>query len=238
MEVIPAIDLRDGRCVRLVQGDFAQETVFSDDPVGVACQWEAQGAPRLHVVDLDGAATGVLVNLTIVEEIARRVRIPLQLGGGIRTVEQARRVFQGGVDRVVLGTVAAEHPPLVEELISAFGPQAVVVGVDARDGMIAIRGWREQSSVGALELAREMVRRGAVRVLYTDIGRDGTLAGPNLPAIAQMVEQSGVCVLASGGIASLEHVKLLAELGVEGAVVGRALYTGAIRLPEAIAALG
>ena len=238
MEVIPAIDLRGGRCVRLYQGDFARETVFSDDPLGVALQWQEQGAPRLHIVDLDGAATGIPVNLEVVKDIASRVAIPLQMGGGIRTMEAASKVQKKGVARLVVGTAAVEDPALVEELLRTCGAQAVVVSVDARDGLVAIRGWQERSTVPALDLAKAMVARGVARLLYTDISRDGTLTEPNFSNVAQMVERAGVPILASGGITSLEHLRRLADLGVEGAVVGRALYTGAMNLREAVTFLG
>ncbi len=238
MEVIPAIDLRGGRCVRLYQGDFDRETVFSDDPQAVALQWQEQGARRLHVVDLDGARTGVPANHEVIGAIARALRIPIQVGGGIRSVEVAQQILGLGAQRIVPGTAAVENPALVQELLQRFGPQAVIVGVDARDGLVAVRGWAERSDVPALELIEEMAALGIVRLLYTDISRDGTLAGPNFDGVAQVVERSGMAVLAAGGIASLEHLKRLAELGVEGAIVGQALYTGDIDLRDALDALG
>ena len=235
MEVIPAIDMRGGRCVRLYQGDYDRETVFSDDPASVALEWQELGAPRLHVVDLDGAATGVQANLDALRLICEAVSVPIQTGGGIRDMDSARRVLDMGVQRFILGTSAVEEPSLVERACSRFGAEAVVVGVDARDGMAAIRGWRETTSVSALDLIRSMTGLGARRFVYTDISRDGTLSSPNFGAIEDIARGCDVSLVVSGGVSSPEHVERLASLGVEGVIIGRALYTGDVDLREAIA---
>ena len=235
MEVIPAIDMRGGRCVRLYQGDYDRETVFSDDPASVALEWQELGAPRLHVVDLDGAATGVQANLDALRLICEAVSVPIQTGGGIRDMDSARRVLDMGVQRFILGTSAVEEPSLVERACSQFGAEAVVVGVDARDGMAAIRGWRETTSVSALDLIRSMTGLGARRFVYTDISRDGTLSSPNFGAIEDIARGCDVSLVVSGGVSSPEHVERLASLGVEGVIIGRALYTGDVDLREAIA---
>ena len=236
MEVIPAIDLKSGRCVRLYQGDYQRETVYSDDPVSVALSWQQQGAPRLHLVDLDGAAQGKPAHLTIITQIIQRLSIPVQVGGGIRNEETAQTLMATGADRVVIGTAAVEQPSLVAALCQKHGGGRVVVAVDAREGQVAIKGWTEQSSISALELAQRMSWLGVTRFLYTDISRDGTLTEPNFDANAALVRNTGMAVLASGGVTSLEHIRLLGGTGVEGVILGRALYDGTITLPEALAA--
>ncbi len=235
MEVIPSIDLKSGRCVRLYQGDYRKETVYSDDPLSVALSWQEQGGRRLHLVDLDGAAQGRLVNLDLVAEIVKQLTIPVQVGGGIRSLETAENLLSSGADRVVIGTAAVEDPALVEALCRKHGSASVVVAVDAREGQVAIKGWTQQSTISAFDLARQMSGLGVSRLLYTDISRDGTMTEPNFAASAALVRESGLAVLASGGVTSLEHIRRLAGTGVEGVIVGRALYDGAIKLPEAIA---
>ena len=236
MEVIPAIDLKSGRCVRLYQGDYQQETVYSDDPRSVALDWQLQGAPRLHLVDLDGAVEGRPANLKVITDIVGALTIPVQVGGGIRDIEAAQAMMEAGAERVVIGTAAVRNPSLVSQLCQNYGSQRVVVAVDARDGRVAIEGWTQETSMEAEALGKRMAELGVLRLLYTDISRDGTLTEPNFEANAQLVKSTGLAVLASGGIASLEHIRRLAEVGVEGAIVGRALYTGDIKLAEAIAA--
>ena len=236
MEVIPAIDLRGGRCVRLYQGDYAQETVYSDDPVEVALRWQEMGAVRLHVVDLDGAAQGEPANLEVIESIAASVAMPLQMGGGIRDMAAIERTLGIGVGRVVLGTSAVADPGLVESACRRFGPDALIVGVDARDGLVATRGWQESTEVTAIDLVRCMTALGVRRFVYTDISRDGTMTEPNFQAIEELMNDTDAWVVASGGVSSIEHLRRLASLGVEGAIVGKALYEGAIDLREAIAA--
>ena len=236
MEVIPSIDLRSGRCVRLYQGDYRRETVYSGDPVSVALGWQRQGAPRLHLVDLDGAVQGKPANLEIISQIIQRLAIPVQIGGGIRDEETAENLLAAGADRIVIGTAAVQEPSLVEGLCREHGSGRVVVAVDARDGRVAIKGWTEGSPLSALELALQMAELGVRRLLYTDISRDGTMTEPNFAANEQLVRDTGMAVLASGGVTELKHVRRLAGTGVEGAILGRALYVNAIRLPEALAA--
>ena len=235
MEVIPAIDLRLGLCVRLFQGDYQQETVFSDEPVSVALAWQEQGAPRLHLVDLDGAAGGVPVNLEVITSIIHNLTIPVQIGGGIRDLATAESLLSAGADRVVIGTAAVENPSLVENLCQKHGSQRVVIAVDAKDGLVAIKGWLESTEVKAQDLVEQMALLGVRRILYTDISRDGTLTEPNFEANADLVRTTGMAVLASGGIATLDHVRRLVDTGAEGAILGRALYTEAFSLREAIA---
>lgn len=234
MEVIPAVDIKGGKCVRLYQGDYNRETVFSEDPVAVAMGWKAQGARRLHLIDLDGAARGVVHNAAIVEAIVKRVGIPVQLGGGIRDEVAVEKLLGIGLDRVILGTVAVEQPELVNRLCHKFD-DAIVVGIDARDGLVATRGWLADTEVTALELAQRMVDAGLKRLIYTDIKRDGTLTEPGFDAVAELIDAVSVAVIAAGGIATMEHLRRLAGLGVEGAIVGRAIYTGDIDVREALA---
>jgi phosphoribosylformimino-5-aminoimidazole carboxamide ribotide isomerase len=236
MEIIPAIDLKDGRCVRLYQGDFAQATVYSDDPVATARQWEEQGATRLHVVDLDGAKDGRPANIDAVLAIVSAVRIPVQLGGGLRREEDINAALALGVERVILGTAAVESADLVSRVVARFGQQ-VIVGVDARDGMVATAGWTSMADVRAVDLIDHMAGLGVQRFIYTDIARDGTLTEPNFAALAELVRPGGPAIVASGGIAKIDHLVRLADLGAEGTIVGKALYAGAISLPDALAAL-
>ncbi|WP_129673200.1 1-(5-phosphoribosyl)-5-[(5-phosphoribosylamino)methylideneamino]imidazole-4-carboxamide isomerase [Candidatus Chloroploca sp. Khr17] len=236
MEIIPAIDLKDGRCVRLFQGDFSQTTVYSDDPAAMAQQWAAQGATRLHVVDLDGARQGQSANLEAVRAIVRAVTIPVQLGGGLRHEHDIDTVLNLGVARVILGTAAVEDVALVVRLLERFA-ERVIVGVDARNGKVATAGWLETADIWATDLVRRMADLGVQRIIYTDISRDGTLTEPNFEAMAALLDPNGPALIASGGIAEIAHLQRLARLGVEGAIVGKALYDGNIDLPQALAAL-
>ena len=234
MEIIPAVDIKGGKCVRLYQGDYRQETVFSEDPVAVALEWQAQGAGRLHLVDLDGAASGELHNVAVIEAIVKNVNLPVQLGGGIRDETKVAKLLAVGIKRVILGTAAVENPEIVKRLCRKYG-EAIIVGIDARDGYVATRGWKAASEITALELGRKMAGVGAKRIIYTDIKRDGTLTEPGFEAVAEMVEGVNLPIIAAGGISALDHLRKLAELGVEGAIVGRALYTGDVILREALA---
>lgn len=236
MEIIPAIDLRGGKCVRLYQGDYSQETVFSDDPVGMARRWSSLGAPRLHLVDLDGAATGKLCHLPVIGEIAAAINIPVQVGGGIRQMESIAKLLDAGVERVILGTVAVANPEMIREACHRFG-DAVIVGIDARDGYVAVHGWQRGTTITASELIQQMTALGARRFIYTDILRDGTLTQPNFEAIAELTSKTSLPIIASGGVTSISDLTRLSQLGVEGAIVGKALYTGDIKLGEALAAL-
>jgi phosphoribosylformimino-5-aminoimidazole carboxamide ribotide isomerase len=234
MEVIPAVDIKGGKCVRLYQGDYLRETVFSEDPVDVAIDWKVQGAQRLHVIDLDGAAGGKPRNITVIEDIVKRVNLPVQLGGGIRDEATVAKLLDIGVDRVILGTVAVENQELVKSLCQKYG-EAIVVGIDARDGYVATHGWVKGTSIKALELGLQMAAVGVWRIIYTDIKRDGTLTEPGFEAIAEMVKGVKLPIIAAGGISKLSHLRRLKELGVEGAIVGKAIYTGDINLKEALA---
>lgn len=233
MDIIPAVDIRDGKCVRLYQGDYGMETVFSDDPVATAMKWQSLGATRLHIVDLDGAAAGKPGNLKAITGIANTLVVPIQVGGGIRRLETIEELLKLGVDRIVLGTAAVENPNLVREACRRFC-QSVAIGIDAREGRVATHGWQQETELGAVELVRSMAELGARRFIYTDISRDGTLTEPNFSAILEIIDAIRYPVIASGGISSLSHLKVLAKLGVEGAIIGKALYTGDINLKEAL----
>ncbi|MFP4641046.1 MAG: 1-(5-phosphoribosyl)-5-[(5-phosphoribosylamino)methylideneamino]imidazole-4-carboxamide isomerase [Chloroflexota bacterium] len=236
MDIIPAIDLRQGKCVRLYQGDYDAETIFSEDPVSMARHWQSLGARRLHIVDLDGAAEGEPCNDSVVGEIVSQVNIPVQVGGGIRTMESVKRFLDLGVDRVILGTVAIESPELVKEACQAFDDR-IVVSIDARDGYVKGRGWKRGSDLTTGEVIQQMESCGVGRFIYTDISRDGTLTEPNFVEIKRFVLQTTKPVIAAGGIASVRHLTKLAGLGVEGAIVGRAVYTQDIDLKQALAAI-
>ena len=220
----------------MYQGDYKQEMVFSDDPVETALRWQSLGAPRLHIVDLDGAATGELCNLDIIKQIASVVLIPTQLGGGIRQLETVEQVLKTGIERVILGTAAVEDHKLVEEACRNFS-DSIIVGVDAWEGHIAIRGWQQQTELKAAELIKFMVQLGVKRFIYTDISRDGTLTEPNFTAIFELVNTIRQPIIAAGGISSLNHLRMLKQLGVEGTIVGKALYTGDINLKQALATI-
>jgi len=234
--IYPAIDIRGGKCVRLVQGDYSRETVYRDDPAEAALEWQQQGAEWIHLVDLDGAKAGEPVNGRIIAEIAAKVKIPVQVGGGIRSLDSARRLLEDGVSRIIVGTAAIENRSFVYELLDKYGDRTAI-GIDARDGCVATRGWLNTSEVKAEDLARELAERGARTFIFTDISRDGMLTGPNVEAIVRMAEASGREVIASGGVRNTDDLLRLAaerERGVAGAIVGKALYTGSIDLSEAI----
>ena len=230
MLIIPAIDIRGGKCVRLFQGDYNQETVYSDFPADQAKKFQEDGASLIHLVDLDGAKAGKPVNLEVVRSICSAVTIPCELGGGIRTVEDAKAAFDAGIHRVILGTTACENPHLVKEFISTFGADRVVMGIDAKGGRVAVKGWLETSSVDVFELIAKLEEMGVTRFIYTDISTDGALSGPNLDSVAAVCSRVPRCgVIASGGISSAKDVKNLRELGkdnLEGVIVGKALYAG------------
>jgi phosphoribosylformimino-5-aminoimidazole carboxamide ribotide isomerase len=237
--VIPAIDLKDGRCVRLRQGDMADETVYSDDVKEVASRWQQQGAGLIHVVDLNGAVDGEPKNLPHIESVMKAVRVKVQVGGGIRTIDTVRRYLNAGVSRVVLGTAALTNRALLDQACQEF-PQRIVLGLDARDGRIAVKGWTTVSEVNAIDLLKELSGCAIAAVVYTDIARDGMLNGPNIPALTEVVEYSSFPVIASGGITRLEDLQAVRSLGpkIEGAIVGKALYDGKLDLMAAVAALG
>lgn len=237
MEIIPAVDIKDGRCVGLYQGDYSQQTIFDNDPTAVALLWLSKGARWLHIVDLDGAASGEPRNMATIEEIMKVTGLPVELGGGIRSEDVAEELLSKGVNRVILGTSAVENPRLVEKLCRRFG-EAIIVTLDVRDGKIATHGWLKDTFVPVLELARRMVEVGVRRFIYTDIIRDGTLTEPDFDMASRLVAETRVPIIASGGICRLEHLAKLKELVVEGVIIGKALYTGDIDLQEAITNFG
>lgn len=231
----PAIDIRGGKAVRLVQGDYNQETVYNENPVDAAKEWEEKGARWIHLVDLDGAKAGQPVNHELIGTIARSVNVPVQIGGGLRTVENVELLLGLGVSRVIIGTAAIEDRPFVEKVLSRYGDQ-VAIGIDARNGYVATRGWLETSEVKAEELAVQLAQFGAKTFIFTDISRDGMMQGPNVEAIMQLAKVSGQSVIASGGVSRYEDLERLAACeadGVSGAIIGKALYTGSIDLAEA-----
>lgn len=236
MLIIPAIDLKDGACVRLKQGRMEDDTVFSDDPVGVAAQWVEQGARRLHLVDLNGAFAGEPVNGEIVQAIARRwPQLPIQIGGGIRSLETIEAYVKAGVSWVILGTKAVKEPRFVREACQAF-PGRVIVGIDAKDGWVATDGWAEVSSVQAVDLAKQFKADGISAIVYTDIARDGMMQGVNVEATARLARDSGLPVIASGGVTNLDDVRRLLAVrqdGVIGTITGRAIYEGTLDLAAA-----
>lgn len=237
--IYPAIDIRDGKCVRLVQGDYARETIYNDNPVEVAKSWEAQGGEFIHLVDLDGAKAGHPVNDKLIGEIARSVQVPVQVGGGIRTLNDVERLLGLGVSRLIIGTAAIEDREFTEAVLGQYGDK-VAIGIDARNGFVATRGWLETSEVQAEVLAKELAAKGAETFIFTDISRDGMMQGPNVEAIRALAEASGRTVIASGGVTVQEDlIKLAAHAGqgVGGAIVGKALYTGSVDLAKAIQAL-
>ncbi len=237
MELWPAIDLRNGKCVRLLQGDYARETVFGDDPVAMAERFVEAGAARLHIVDLDGAKDGRPTQAELVARMVRAAGVPCQLGGGVRTRETAREYLDAGVARVVIGSVAIEQPELLVELAETF-PGRIVLGLDARDGKVAVRGWLETSTLTAIDVARRHAPLPLAAIVYTDIATDGMLSGPNLPALAEMVAAVPLPIVASGGVANAEDIRHVATTGCAGCIVGRALYEGKVSIAEAVTAAG
>ena len=233
MRIYPAIDIQDGKCVRLFKGSFSDVTVYGDDPVEMAKKWESQGGEFLHVVDLDGARYGQGKNAELIRKICMALQIPVQTGGGIRTMEDIESRLSRGVSRVIIGTKAVRDEDFVKEAVERFG-EKIVIGIDAKDGFAATEGWEEVSGFRAVELAKKMSALGVSGFVYTDIATDGTLAGPNVPAMREMAESVPANVIASGGIGSYEHIRALRPTGVEGVIVGRALYTGNVSLSEAI----
>lgn len=238
MEIIPAIDLRDGKCVRLIQGDYSRETVFSDDPASMAKKWVGLGARRLHIVDLDGAASGSgsTANQKAIAAIVKAVSVPVQVGGGVRSMATIDSLMSLGIERVILGTSAVSNKAFVKDAVAKH-KERIIIGIDARGGMAAVNGWKEQTSIRAVDLAWEMQRAGAQRIVYTDISKDGMLEGPDFNTLTELLDKTSLKVIASGGITTIDHLKRLADLGAEGAIVGRAIYTGALDLEQAVKAL-
>lgn len=235
MIIYPAIDVKDGRCVRLVQGKFDNVTIYSDNPVEMAQKWERMGAQYLHVIDLDGARVGRPQNVAVISDMAVNIGIPLQLGGGIRTIESIEITLCKGIQRVILGTSAVKDPELVKKAIKAFGDN-LAVAIDARDGMVAIEGWAKTSQFTAIGFAKKMEELGARTIIYTDISRDGMLSGPNLKAMEEMRKAVNIEVIASGGVRTLDDIRNLKNIGMSGVIVGKALYTGDLDIREALEA--
>ena len=237
MELWPAIDLRGGKCVRLLQGDYDRQTVFGEDPVATARGFVAAGGRRLHIVDLDGAKEGLPTQAELVGRMVAAAAVPCQLGGGIRSLETVGAYLAAGLDRVVAGSVAIESPELLAEMAAAF-PGRIVLGLDARDGRVAVRGWLETSHLTALDVARQHAELPLAAIVFTDIATDGMLSGPNLPALEALVRAVPLPIVASGGIASADDIRRVAATGAAGCIVGRALYEGAVTIPAAVAAAG
>lgn len=236
MRIYPAIDIKDGKCVRLFKGQFSDVTVYGDSPAEMAKKWESQGGEYIHVVDLDGALRGHGVNADIIKNICSSVNVPVQTGGGIRTMEDIEAKLSCGISRVIIGTKAVSDSEFVKRAIDKYG-EKIVIGIDAKDGMVAIEGWEKTSNFTAIEFAEKMVSIGVKTIVYTDIATDGTLAGPNVSAMSEMVKAVNADIIASGGIGSLEHIKSLMPTGIEGVIVGKALYTEKVNLTEAVNAV-
>ena len=236
MEIIPAIDLRNGKAVRLVQGDYDRETVFDDDPAAVARRWEEQGGARIHLVDLDGAREGSTGQAQLAASIANAVNVPVQLGGGVRSMKDIDALIDAGIDRVILGTVAVTNPELVRQACDKYGDR-IAVGLDARDGRVAVRGWTETSAVETVDLAQRLAQAGVRRFIHTDIARDGAMQGVNVDAMTTLAHAvAPIPVIASGGVTNLDDIRALAATDVEAVIIGRALYTEDITLPDALIA--
>ena len=233
MRIYPAIDIKDGKCVRLLQGRFSDVTVYGDDPVAMAKKWETLGGEWIHVVDLDGALKGHGVNADIIKRLCASVSVPVQTGGGIRTMEDIEAKLQCGIRRVIIGTKAVSSPEFIQKAVEKYGDK-IVVGIDAKDGYVAVEGWEKCSEFTAVDFAKQMAALGVRTIVYTDIATDGTLQGPNVEAMREMAAAVDADVIASGGIGSLEHIQSLADTGVEGVIVGRALYSGAVDLKKAL----
>ncbi len=235
MILYPAIDIKNGQCVRLRQGQFQHIEVYSNSPARIARLWESQGAEYIHIVDLDGALLGHSVNDEAIREIVENVDVKIQVGGGIRSIKDIDHKLSLGINRVIIGTKAVENPAFVKEAIHNFGSEAIVVGIDAKSGMVAIEGWEKVSNYNAVSLAIHMRELGVTNIVYTDIARDGMLQGPNILHTKEMVEATGLNIIASGGMSSLKDLERLKEINVSGAIIGKALYENRIDLTEAIA---
>ena len=238
MQLYPAIDIKGGQCVRLTQGMFDQVKVYSNTPADVAKRWVEMGASYLHLVDLDGALAGSSVNEAVIKNIIEAVSVPVQIGGGIRTREAVAYMLNLGVARVNIGTKAVQNPEFIKEVAAEFGPEHIAVGVDAKDGMVAIEGWEKVSAVSAVDLCKQMQEYGVKHIVYTDIARDGMLSGPNVMMTKKLTVETGMDIIASGGVSSMEDLCQLYEEGIRGAIIGKALYEKRIDLEEAVACFG
>lgn len=233
MKLYPAIDLKDGKCVRLLQGDYNEVTVYGENPGEMAKKWECLGGDFLHIVDLDGAKAGKEINVEAIRQIVEAINIPIELGGGIRSIEDISLQLSRGVHRVILGSAAIKNRALVKEALDTFGPDKIVVGVDAKGGMVAVEGWLEVTDTSALAFCQELEKMGVQTVIYTDIAKDGMMQGPNIEETKKLVKETHLDIVASGGVSSLEDLKALEKIGVYGAIIGKAIYTGAIDLEQA-----
>ncbi|WP_394522129.1 1-(5-phosphoribosyl)-5-[(5-phosphoribosylamino)methylideneamino]imidazole-4-carboxamide isomerase [Lacrimispora sp. JR3] len=234
MQLYPAIDLKNGQCVRLKQGAFKEITVYSDKPEEIAVKWQSKGASYLHLVDLDGALAGHSVNEAVIKKIVDTVSIPIEIGGGLRSEEAIEAMLALGIARVIIGTKAAEHPEFIRDMVNKFGQERLVAGIDAKNGMVAVEGWEKFSDVSASELVNQMKEYGIRHVVYTDIARDGMLSGPNVEYTKKLTEETGLDIIASGGMSSMEDLRELYNAGIHGAIIGKALYENRIDLKEAI----
>ncbi|WP_448163551.1 1-(5-phosphoribosyl)-5-[(5-phosphoribosylamino)methylideneamino]imidazole-4-carboxamide isomerase [Bacillus mobilis] len=233
MEIFPAIDLKEGRCVRLYQGEFSKETVMNEDPVAQAIIFEKSGAKTLHIVDLDGAIAGESVNLLVIERICKAVRIPVQVGGGIRSLVAVEKLLSGGVDKVILGTAALYDKAFLEEAVRLY-KEKIIVGIDAKNGFVATRGWLDVSEISYIDLAKQMENVGVQTIVFTDISKDGTLAGPNVEQLELLQKSVDIRLIASGGVASIQDVKKLNDMNIYGVIIGKALYEKTINLEEVL----
>lgn len=234
MRLYPAIDIKDGNCVRLKQGLFKETVIYAKRPYEVAGKWEECGAEYLHLVDLDGALAGHEVNESVIKDIIATVRIPIQIGGGIRTAKDIERKLDMGISRVIIGTKAVENPKVIEEYVKNFGSDRIVIGIDAKDGIVAVNGWEQLSKFEAVKLAQMMSSYGVKNIVYTDIAKDGMLKGPNVEYTEKMVKASGINIIASGGVTTLDDLRKVETIGAEGAIIGKALYERTIDLTEAV----
>lgn len=233
MRIYPAIDIIGGQCVRLVKGDYSQKTTYAENPIDVAKKWESLGGEFIHVVDLDGAKSGNMPNFKLISKIAASVSVPIEVGGGVRDMSCINKYLNAGINRVILGTSALKKPSLVKQAIDAYG-ERIVIGIDAKDGKVAVSGWEDVSDVPALGFAEQVKQLGAKNIIYTDIATDGMLMGPNIDAMREMVEKVNINIIASGGVTKIDDIAALKSTGVEGAIIGKALYTGNISLSEAV----
>ena len=234
MQLYPAIDMKNGKCVRLRQGAFKDITVYSEHPEEIAALWQEKGATFLHLVDLDGALAGRSVNEETIRKIVSSVNIPVEIGGGIRSEKAIKNMLSLGVKRVIIGTKAVEEPEFLKAMVEKFGADAIAAGVDAKDGMVAIQGWEQVSAVTATELCPKMKEYGVKHIIYTDISRDGMLSGPNIPATKKLTEETGLDIIASGGVSCMEDLDGLYKAGISGAIIGKALYEKRVDLNEAV----
>ncbi|MBV9673362.1 MAG: 1-(5-phosphoribosyl)-5-[(5-phosphoribosylamino)methylideneamino]imidazole-4-carboxamide isomerase [Verrucomicrobia bacterium] len=236
MIILPAVDLLDGQVVRLRQGKLEEKTVYPDPPLVIAKRWEEEGGTYLHVIDLNAAFTGRTANIETIKALVRAIDIPVQVGGGVRSIETARKLIEGGASRIVIGTQAVQEPEFLGQLVNLFGGDKIVVSVDTKEGKIAVKGWTEVTSIGVLDFTQKVEDAGVETIVFTDIATDGALTGPNFEELQSILEITECQVIASGGVASIQHIQQLAMLpGLYGAIIGKALYDGSLDLSEAVA---